>query len=75
MENNPIHSSRIIVKRIRKIRKTKQYSQEFVASKLGISQEAYSRMELNETTPSIERLLSIAYILEIPPDDLLFTTA
>lgn len=46
-----------------------------MARRLGISQEAYSRMELSETTPSIKRLLSIAQILEITPDELLFTSS
>lgn len=75
MKDEAICTSRVIVKRIRKIRESKHYSQEFMARRLGISQEAYSRMELSETTPSIKRLLSIAQILEIAPDELLFTSS
>lgn len=44
-----------------------------MARKMGISQEAYSRLELHETTPTIDRLLLIARILDISPEDLFFT--
>lgn len=72
MKTNPIYSSRVVVRHIRKIRENKRYSQEFMAKQMGISQEAYSRLELYETTPSVERLLMIAAILKVPARELLF---
>lgn len=72
MKNEQVYSSRAVVRRIRELREARCYSQEFMAGQMGISQEAYSRLELHETTPSIDRLLSVARILEIPPEELLF---
>lgn len=53
--------------RIRTIRTGLGYSQEFVASKIGISQNAYSRIELGLAKLSIERMLKIADILHVNP--------
>jgi len=52
------------VKRIREIR---NYSQEYMAEKLGISQEAYSRLETGKTKMDLQRMNNIASILEIDP--------
>lgn len=65
--------SRDVVRTIRFTRESRRYSQEYMARKMGISQEAYSRLELHETTPTIDRLLLIARILDISPEDLFFT--
>lgn len=59
--------------RIRNTRTELGYSQEFVASKIGISQNAYSRIELGLAKLSIERMLKIADILQVNP--LQFLTA
>jgi len=53
--------------RIRSIRTELCYSQEFVASQIGISQNAYSRIELGLAKLSIERMLKIADVLKINP--------
>ncbi|QEC51362.1 DNA-binding XRE family transcriptional regulator [Anseongella ginsenosidimutans] len=75
MKNEDYNSSRAIMRRIRLTREERRYSQEFMAGKMGISQEAYSRLELNETTPSVDRLLLMARILDIPAEELLFTSS
>jgi len=49
---------------IKRIREQKGYSQEFMASKLDISQASYARIESQEIRLSIERLQKIANILE-----------
>jgi transcriptional regulator with XRE-family HTH domain len=49
---------------IRKVRESKNFSQEFMAVKLGISQNVYSRMEQGLAKIEIERLLQISEILE-----------
>jgi transcriptional regulator with XRE-family HTH domain len=50
---------------IRKVREYRGYPQEYLAMKLGISQNAYSKIELAYTRLTLERLLEISAILEI----------
>lgn len=40
------------------------YTQAYVAGKLGISQNAYSKIESGQTNFSVKRLYEIAHILE-----------
>ncbi|MCC8410706.1 helix-turn-helix transcriptional regulator [Mucilaginibacter sp. UR6-1] len=49
---------------IRKQREEKNYTQEYLAAKLKISQNAYSKIELGYTKITLERLFQIADILE-----------
>lgn len=49
---------------IRKQRETKNYTQEYLAAKLKISQNAYSKIELGYTKITLERLFQIAAVLE-----------
>ncbi len=57
--------------KIKKRRNELQYSQEYMASKLGISQPAYANLENGETKITTKRLEKIAKILEIELIDLL----
>jgi transcriptional regulator with XRE-family HTH domain len=50
---------------IRKIREYRNYTQEYLAMKLSISQNAYSKIELGYTKITLERLFQIAQILEV----------
>ena len=50
---------------IRKIREHCNYTQEYLAAKLKISQNAYSKIELGYTKITVERLFRIADILEV----------
>lgn len=54
-----------IASNIRRIRESKGYTQEYLAMKLGISQNAYSKIELGYTKITLERLFQIARIIEI----------
>lgn len=56
---------------IRSVRIEKQFSQDYVAAKLNISQNAYSKMELGRTEIPVERLLNLARILEVELVELL----
>lgn len=56
---------------IRKIREHRNYTQEYLAAKLKISQNAYSKIELGYTKITVERLFHIADILETDPVDIL----
>jgi transcriptional regulator with XRE-family HTH domain len=54
-----------IAANIRKIREIKGLSQEFIAERLGLSQNAYSKIERGEVKLSSERLTQISSILEV----------
>jgi transcriptional regulator with XRE-family HTH domain len=54
-----------IAYRIRKLRESKDYSQENMAGELSISTSAYSKIERGVTDPSIGRMGEIAKILEV----------
>ena len=59
----------IIGKRIRKIRESKDYSQENMAGELGLTTSAYSKIERGETDASTSRLIKIAEILNVQVAD------
>jgi DNA-binding Xre family transcriptional regulator len=65
---------RSVAVNIRKIRESKDYTQDYLAVKLAISQNAYSKIELGYTKITVERLFQIAQILEVNPVDLLNIT-
>jgi transcriptional regulator with XRE-family HTH domain len=52
--------------KIRKIRELKNISQNYVATRLGISQAAYSMIESGKTKVTDEKLLKISEALEVP---------
>ena len=54
-----------IGERIKHLREQRNYSQDYVASKLSISQRAYSKIETGETNLSVDKLLKIAEVLEM----------
>ena len=58
---------------IRNKREGLNYTQEYLAAKLKISQNAYSKIELGYTKITLERLFQIADILEIDPIGLIST--
>jgi transcriptional regulator with XRE-family HTH domain len=56
--------------KLRLLREFRNYSQEYVARKLGITQNTYSRVENNQTRVTTERLHQIAQILDVPVGEL-----
>ena len=56
--------------KIKNIRELKNLTQEYVAEKLDISQAAYSKLENGETKVSDEKLVQIAEVLEVKPEDI-----
>ncbi|MGN8067577.1 helix-turn-helix domain-containing protein [Mucilaginibacter sp. SG564] len=52
-----------IAANIRHTRESLNYTQEYLAAKLSISQNAYSKIELGYTKITVERLFQIAAIL------------
>src|SRR5579862_2701634 len=57
--------------KIRLIREMRGFSQENVAAKLGIAQNAYSRIETNQSKLESGMLVKIAEVLEVSPMDIL----
>ncbi len=51
--------------KIRKLREIRNYTQEYMAEQLKISQNAYSRIEREEANPSLTRINEICKILDI----------
>ena len=62
---------RSVASNIRKIREYRDYTQDYLAMKLGISQNAYSKIELAYTRITLERLIQIAQVLEVDSVDLI----
>lgn len=58
---------------IRKVREIRNYTQDYLAAKLGISQNAYSKIELGYSKITVERLFSISLILDVGVTQLLDT--
>jgi len=70
--NSSVESKiKAVASNIRKIREYRDYTQEYLAMKLGISQNAYSKIELAYTRITVERLIQISQILEVDSVDLL----
>jgi len=60
-----------IAANIRRTREQLNYTQEYLAAKLSISQNAYSKIELGYTKITVERLFQIAAILEVDVHELI----
>ena len=65
MKNQVAHKVKNVAVNIRRIREIKGYTQEYLAAKLKISQNAYSKIELGYSKITLIRLYAIANILEI----------
>lgn len=53
--------------KIRAFRELRNYTQEYVANKLGMSQVNYSKIERGEITASDDKINKIAEVLEVSP--------
>lgn len=51
--------------KIKKVRELRNFTQEYVAQKLGITQESYSRIEANRAALTLQRLDKISEVLEV----------
>jgi len=63
--------TKTIVSNIRKIREFRNYTQDYLAAKLRISQNAYSKIELGYSSITLNRLVQIAEILEVDLADII----
>lgn len=57
--------------RLYHLRKDKEYSQEYMAERLGVTQSTYSRWEAGEVMPKLDMLKRVAEMLEVPEQQLL----
>lgn len=56
---------------IKKYREMRNYSQKYVAAKMGMSQNAYSKIENNITGLTVHHVKELSNILEVPITELL----
>jgi transcriptional regulator with XRE-family HTH domain len=61
-----------VASNIRKVREFRNYTQDYLAAKLEISQNAYSKIELGYSKITLDRLFHIALILEVQVMELLY---
>lgn len=71
MEGRKLRCTQQVVGLIRHLRRKKEYSQEYMAAHLDISQNAYSKLETGKIPMTIDRLCEVARILDIAPTELL----
>jgi len=65
MSDQLASKTKVVAGNIRKIREFRNYTQDYLAAKLGISQNAYSKIELGYSKLTLERLFQISIILEV----------
>ncbi|MVN91109.1 helix-turn-helix domain-containing protein [Mucilaginibacter aquatilis] len=63
--------TKAVAANIRRTREIRNYTQDYLAAKLSISQNAYSKIELGYSNITLNRLLCIADILEADVAELL----
>ena len=60
-----------LAKRLRELRKVNNYTQDYVASALGVIRQTYSHYETGKRTPNSEMLYKLAGLYDISVDDFL----
>jgi transcriptional regulator with XRE-family HTH domain len=60
-----------IKNKIKSIRELKNYTQEYMADQLGVTQAGYSKIEKGKTVLSFVKLVEIARILDVSVEDIL----
>ena len=56
--------------KIKRLRELKNFTQDFMAEQLQVSQSAYSKLEIGETEITYKRLAQIAEILQLKPEEI-----
>jgi transcriptional regulator with XRE-family HTH domain len=65
------HNVKTIAQNIRATRERLAYSQEYLAAKLSISQNTYSKIELGYVKLTLDRFFKICRVLEIDPAEVI----
>lgn len=71
MSPETISPTEFIATKIRTLRRNREYSQDYMALMLHISQNAYSRLENGKTPITIDRYYEICQILQVKPSELM----
>ena len=71
MKNTGNYNVKIIAANIRAIRERLYYSQEYIALKLQVSQNTYSKIELGYVRLTLERFFDICSVLEVDPAEVI----
>ncbi|MBL4675550.1 MAG: helix-turn-helix transcriptional regulator [Mucilaginibacter sp.] len=71
MKNSISHRVSQVLTNIRIVRERRNYTQDYLAMKMNISQNAYSKIELGNSKLCVIKLLEICEILEIPFVDMI----
>lgn len=66
MKNNIKNRVNEIVMNIRLTRERRNYTQDYLAMRMNVSQNAYSKIELGYSKLTLARLMEICNILEVP---------
>jgi len=70
-QTQALSPTEMVTNKIRVLRRNREYSQEYMAFMLHISQNAYSRLENGKTPLTIDRLCEICNILQANPAELM----
>jgi transcriptional regulator with XRE-family HTH domain len=70
MNKNTI-CTKSVLESIHSLRRNREYSQDFMAYKLGISQNAFSKLESGKTPLTMDRFFKIAELLQVSPVELM----
>ena len=57
-----------MINKLKEIRLKKNYTQEYIASELGITQKAYSKLENGQTCLSQDNIIMLVKMYNISPD-------
>ncbi|QXV66946.1 helix-turn-helix transcriptional regulator [Mucilaginibacter achroorhodeus] len=71
MKNNIKNRVSEIITNIRLARERLNYTQDYLAMRMNVSQNAYSKIELGYSKLTLARLMEICNILEIPLSDMI----
>ena len=74
MDGDVMNKSTILPEKLRGLRKAHSYTQDYVATALGIARQTYSHYETGKRTPDAETLYKLAGLYDISVDDLIQLT-
>ena len=64
----------LLSQRLKELRKLHNYTQDYVASMLGVVRQTYSHYETGKRTPNSETLYKLAGLYDVPIDDFMHLT-
>jgi len=71
MPDTAQHVQKAFGRQVRQLRKLRQFTQEEIAGRAGISYKYVGQIERGEVNPSLDIVVRLAQVLEVAPADLL----